>query len=274
MKQPMGLRPRPHILVIHADPAELAPLLQVMNDHHFKPSVSIDGAQGRDRALALAPDMILLDANGGHEATVALVLFLKRHPLTHTIPIMLMAEAATPQERLRGLKAGATDYVVKPCLVEELIERIKIHLRLPREAGQLLPTGLLPASSVTEQTAHAEAQALAAAARTMLDEQPTEKVNVGELADVFGVSVRRLEHAFRETLGISISEYKRTQRLRKAEHLLANSGLSIVFIAQELGFSSAANFSTAFRKHAGMAPSAYRRRHFRHADPVRRAGAQ
>lgn len=79
------------------------------------------------------------------------------------------------------------------------------------------------------------------------------------LAASLGVSERRLSRAFRNSVGTTPFEYVRQERMTNAQRLLADTALSIVSISQELGFSSPANFATAFREYTGMAPSDYRR---------------
>ena len=48
-------------------------------------------------------------------------------------------------------------------------------------------------------------------------------------------------------------------KIEEARHLLANTSLDIQAIALEVGFTSGANFATAFRERFGMSPSAFRR---------------
>lgn len=80
-----------------------------------------------------------------------------------------------------------------------------------------------------------------------------------EIAKQLGVSERRLLRAFELRLDMTLADYIRQRRMMRAEHLLLNSSLSMVAIADEIGASSAANFSTAFREYAGKSPSEFRR---------------
>jgi len=73
------------------------------------------------------------------------------------------------------------------------------------------------------------------------------------------VNERRLLRAFHRHLGMTPTDYLREQRMRAARRLLDETTLSITAIAAEVGFSSAANFTTAFRGHMGHTPSDYRR---------------
>ena len=80
-----------------------------------------------------------------------------------------------------------------------------------------------------------------------------------QLVRALAVDRRRLLSAFRTTEGVSLPEYLRGERMRRAQRLLLETSLTVHQIAESLGFSSAANFSTAFRAHSGLTPVEFRR---------------
>ena len=59
-------------------------------------------------------------------------------------------------------------------------------------------------------------------------------------------------------LGYSVNDYVVKARLKKARHLLLHSDKNISEIAYEVGFSSPAYFSTAFKNHFDMSPSDFK----------------
>jgi AraC family transcriptional regulator len=79
------------------------------------------------------------------------------------------------------------------------------------------------------------------------------------LADYCGLSLRHLARAFREETGRTIGEYVNLAAREKAFELLRNSDLTIGEIARQVGFSSGASFSYAFRRDTGMKPSDVRK---------------
>lgn len=82
---------------------------------------------------------------------------------------------------------------------------------------------------------------------------------LSELADYCGLSIRHLARAFREETGQTIGEYVTTAAREKAFDLLRNSEVTIASIARQVGFSSAASFSYAFRRDTGLKPSDVRK---------------
>lgn len=101
--------------------------------------------------------------------------------------------------------------------------------------------------------------ALIAAARERLFGPCGRALPQYQLAQVLGVTARQLSGAFRRTLGISMSDFVRAERVRIAQRLLLQTSVPVHSIAAQLGFSSPANFSSAFRQHTGMTPSQFRK---------------
>lgn len=86
-----------------------------------------------------------------------------------------------------------------------------------------------------------------------------ERLSLSQIAAQVGTSPAYLTHAFRQCEGITIAKYQR--RLRLAQALVELPWTQdLTALALELGFSSHAHFSTAFRETYGETPSAYRAR--------------
>jgi DNA-binding response OmpR family regulator len=89
----------------------------------------VEGATGREglRALyASAPDLVLLDVSmpemDGWQA-------LERIRDVSDLPVVMLTARTAELEKVRGLKAGADDYITKPFGRQELLARIEAHLR-------------------------------------------------------------------------------------------------------------------------------------------------
>lgn len=80
-------------------------------------------------------------------------------------------------------------------------------------------------------------------------------LTVGSIAQEAGLNASGLQNLFRAAVGMSIFEYVRTQRLERAFAALASGECTISDASLLAGYSSPANFATAFRRQFGMAPS-------------------
>lgn len=83
---------------------------------------------------------------------------------------------------------------------------------------------------------------------------------VDELAAAAGLSRRHFQRAFKESFGETPCRFARNTVMAAAVELILGSRKSITEIALDLGFENFGNFSTAFKKHTGMSPDAFRRR--------------
>ncbi len=75
-----------------------------------------------------------------------------------------------------------------------------------------------------------------------------------------GVGYERFRKLFVRRLGMPPHRYRIQRRMDRACHLLMDSGDTVAQIAEKLGYSSPFEFSSQFRRHQGIAPTAYRRR--------------
>lgn len=84
-----------------------------------------------------------------------------------------------------------------------------------------------------------------------LDNPPT----IPELSLQIGINQCYLKKGFKELFGTTIYDFVQEQRMLKAKKLLSTTDYSVSQVADIIGFSSTSNFSSAFKKHAGIFPS-------------------
>ena len=123
------------LLVIEDDPALQRTLAAALREESYAVDVASDGADGLFKAQQNAYDAILLDVMlpklDGWGVLAAL------RPASRTPVLMLTARDAVP-DRIKGLNAGADDYLTKPFDIDELLARLRALIR--RSAGQTHPT--------------------------------------------------------------------------------------------------------------------------------------
>lgn len=240
----------PHILLIDDSPDNLRILLDLIASRHWRASVAFDGNDGFQKALMRPPDLILLDVNMPGIDGFACCHLLKSDARTRHIPVIFLTAADEKEARLRGLACGAVDYVCKPFASdEEVLARIGIHLLLAR--GQ---SGAAPAASDTPRIAPTVLAAVRIL-RENLANPPTPEV----LARLVGTHERRLNESFHAAFALPVWGWLREERLRSARELLEQTSMAVSDIAHYCGYTSAANFATAFRERFDCSPRDYRR---------------
>ena len=93
----------------------------------------------------------------------------------------------------------------------------------------------------------------------LMRERVDVRATIDEIASEAGLSRARLFSLFREQLNTTPQVFWSTIRLEEAIRKLVNGEVSLITVADELGFSAASNFSRFFKEHTGVSPSDYRR---------------
>jgi DNA-binding NarL/FixJ family response regulator len=120
------------ILVVDDEPLNLDYLQQELEFHGFLIETAADGAEALERVAAAPPDLVLLDVMMPKLDGIAALRILKGDPETRLIPVVLMTALNAVEDRVRGIEAGADDFLSKPVDDRELLARIRTALNLKR----------------------------------------------------------------------------------------------------------------------------------------------
>lgn len=93
--------------------------------------------QAEEEVRRNAPDLILSDVMMPGRSGYDLCRTLKEDPVTRLIPFVLITGLSDSNDKVRGIEAGADDFLNKPVLAEELIARVKSLLRLKEFTDEL-----------------------------------------------------------------------------------------------------------------------------------------
>lgn len=116
-----------HILVVE-DEQKLAKLIELeLGYEGYQVTVAHDGLTGLSAVRSEAPDLIILDWMIPGLSGVELCRRLRS--TGNKTPVILLTAKDDISDRVTGLDAGADDYVVKPFSLEELLARVRAHLR-------------------------------------------------------------------------------------------------------------------------------------------------
>ena len=115
-------------LVVDDDPGSLGVVVSALEDCGMTVLVARDGGTAIDLTDRVQPDVILLDAMMPGPDGFETCRRLKTRPNPTPAPVIFMTGLTQPENIVRGLRAGAVDYLTKPLVIEELIARMTIHI--------------------------------------------------------------------------------------------------------------------------------------------------
>ncbi len=119
----------PVILVVDADPKNLQILREGLEASGFTVLTAVDGQEAWEKVYTERPDLILSEVSLPKLDGFQLLERIKQEPTTAAIPIMFLTNRREIQDRVRSLRGGVKDYMIKPLHVKEVIARIRMILR-------------------------------------------------------------------------------------------------------------------------------------------------
>lgn len=242
-----------HLLIVDDNAQEQFLLKEMLRGNEFRFSLAGDCREAIELALHDPPDLVLATLHGSGPDVLKLDELLREHPSTQDIPVLILATAKHLGDRNDFVRSETVDCLLKPFTVGQLLDRVQAQLRvsfLLRDSARVSRgAGVAGGQGDWE---------LIGRTKKHLDQHLASIRRLADVAQALSVSERRLAQAFQNCLGVAVVEYIRQERMRTAKYLLTHTTLSIREIAQNVGFSSAANFSTAFDSMVGVSPSAFR----------------
>jgi DNA-binding response OmpR family regulator len=122
------------ILIVEDELPMRRALADCLESEGYRVVTAENGASGLDRAVKEKPDLILLDVMMPKLDGFALCAELRR--LEKRMPVLMLTAKGMVMDRVRGLDAGADDYLVKPFSTDELLARVRALLRRVSKPGE------------------------------------------------------------------------------------------------------------------------------------------
>lgn len=120
----------PQILVVDDVDANLMILENIILEMGYEPRCANSASEATKLIAESLPQLILLDVFMPEMDGYELCERLKENPITRDIPIIFISAADSSEDKVRGFKLGAVDYIGKPFEVTEVTMRVRNHLKL------------------------------------------------------------------------------------------------------------------------------------------------
>lgn len=125
------------VLVVDDDASNRLLTQEMLAQRHYVVTSAANAAEARQEIATAPPDIILLDVIMPGVSGIELCRELKENPATRLIPVILITGLADRESKLKGIEAGADDFLNKPVDPQELFARVKSLLKLKQFTDEL-----------------------------------------------------------------------------------------------------------------------------------------
>jgi DNA-binding response OmpR family regulator len=117
----------PPLILIVEDEKDIARFIELeLQAEGYRTEVAHDGITGLSKFREVNPNLVILDLM---LPVVDGIEVARRIRKTSNVPILILTAKDRIEDKVQGLDAGADDYLVKPFSIEELLARVRAHLR-------------------------------------------------------------------------------------------------------------------------------------------------
>lgn len=258
---------------------EGAPRLLIVEDNndiatyigsHFAPAFSLsfaaNGSDGLYKAVEQVPDLIITDLMMPGMDGLELCRRVRANDIINHLPIIIITAKPTDEDRVKGIRAGADAYLVKPFDGDELrasVEKLLDSRRLLREK-YARHTDERPEDPLMGTTPYRDADMrflgkVVDAVYQQLNRG--REVSVPFVASTVSMSSSQLYRKLMALTGHTPAAYIQRVKIKLAMNLLDREpAVSFAAVAERCGFDTYPNFVRSFKNVCGITPTAYRKK--------------
>jgi DNA-binding response OmpR family regulator len=244
------------LILVVEDNAELRQMLEESLSPIFEVLAAEDGKQGLEIAGNRIPDLVVSDIMMPLVDGLQLCDRLKSDRETSHIPVILLTAKATLDDRITGLQHRADAYISKPFSLKHLVTQINNLIENRRQLQEIFREEMM----VSENRSAAlpvRNEFLTDLERYILRNLENAEFNVALLAKHAAMSQPVLYRKIKALTGLSVNDFIKSIRLRRAAELLKEPERTVYEVAYMVGFADRKYFSREFKKAYDLTPSAF-----------------
>ena len=249
-------------ILIVDDDAEIGTYIDSELGSYYKFDYAPNGKEALKTLLTQQYDLVISDVMMPEMDGLTLLKRIKSNPTISQLPVIMLTSKAAVENKLEGLKRGADAYIAKPFNMEELhiqIDNLIDNIR--RLRGKF--SGAMAQEKRVEniEVKGNDEVLMERIMRSVNANISRADFNVDALAEEVGISRAQLHRKMKEITGISSGKFLRNLRMEQAARLLREGTVNVSQVADHVGYTDQAHFSTAFKAHFGLSPSQYAEAH-------------
>jgi adenylate cyclase len=128
--QERTVKTSPKLLVVDDTPKNVKLLADILTARGYHVVTATSGAEALSQVEAERPDLVLLDVVMPEMSGYEVCRKLRSNPATQLLPVIMVTALDPSEERVKGIEAGADDFLTKPINQAELLARVKSLIRI------------------------------------------------------------------------------------------------------------------------------------------------
>lgn len=255
-KKDIGDEDKPLIMIVEDNPDVSRFILSCLHEE-YRILTAANGAEAFEKLYMDEPELIISDVMMPVMDGLEFTRKLKSDIRTCHIPLILLTARSSYDQKIEGLETGADSYIPKPFNEKHL--RVRVKALIDTRAGIRKHYQHDPLATFTREQKISQIDAVfLRKCNDIIEKHLTDNdYGVVELSKEIGLSRVHVYRKIKQLTGLSVSEFIRNTRLKKAALILIESGKSISEVAYETGFASPSYFSRCFKELFNIAPTEY-----------------
>ena len=243
------------LVVIEDDSSFRDYLSDILSERHriFSAGTFTDGME---LVLSKQPDLIISDVALPDKTGYELCQNIKENYVTCHIPVILLTSLSDKPSQISGLKAGADAYIIKPFELQFLVQTIDnlIALRKRLQSKYYFDTS---SERLNHEIKSCEKLFLDKVIKEIERNIHDSEFDVEKLCKALGFSQPQAYRKIKAISDLSISEFIRNTRLKKAARMFSEKNLTVSDVAYQVGFNDPNYFTKCFTRLFGQTPTDY-----------------
>ena len=195
------------VLAVDDNPQNVKLLVQLMKGSGYEVATASSGAEALESIAASLPDIVLLDVVMPNMSGYEVCRAIRANASTALLPVVMVTALDPAEERIKGIDAGADDFLSKPINQQELLARVKsllriraLHKQVEEQARTLAEWNQRLEQRVEEQVAQLERLARL---KRFLSPKVADLIVAGQLDDPLATRRREVTIVFTDLRGFT-----------------------------------------------------------------------
>jgi DNA-binding response OmpR family regulator len=244
------------LMLIVEDNADVRQFISSHFSSSFQIIEAVNGEAGWEKALEIVPDIIISDILMPKMDGYEFCRRIKNDERTSHIPVLLLTALHSKDHEIKGLTTGADDYITKPFDLTILQAKVENMLSIRNSLKEKFSRNIVlePQNVViSSPDEHFLQRVIEVVEQNISDSE----LDIERFSELVGVSRMQLYRKLHALTDMTVKEFIRHIRLKRAAQLLVQNKMNVSETAYAVGFNDLSHFRKCFKRAFGLSASEY-----------------